>query len=296
MNAKFWQIIVSILLTVSFTASADEKLSVYAVNYPLAYFAERIGGSSVNVVLPVPADIDPAFWEPDASVIAEFQQADLILLNGAGYAKWLKHASLPRRKLVNTSAAFQRDYISVEQTVTHQHGPGGDHSHAGTAFTTWLDFDQARMQAKVILSALKKQRPRQADVFIQNYTSLEKDLVSLDQALAAIVAQDSNKPFIASHPVYQYLARRYNLNLKSVMWEPGIMPEQGQWDALQQLLDTHSAGWMIWEGQPDKQSVARLDELDINSLVFSPCANTPEEGDFISVMKNNIREIEKAFR
>ena len=296
MNAKFWQIIVSILLAVSFTASADEKLSVYAVNYPLAYFAERIGGSSVNVVLPVPSGIDPAFWEPDASVIAEFQRADLILLNGAGYAKWLKHASLPRRKLVNTSAVFQRDYISVEQTVTHQHGPGGDHSHAGTAFTTWLDFNQARMQAKVILSALKKQRPQQADVFIQNYTSLEKDLVSLDQAFTAIMEQDSNKPFIASHPVYQYLARRYNINLKSVMWEPEIMPEQNQWDALQQLLATHGAGWMIWEGQPDKQSVARLDELDINSLVFSPCANTPEEGDFISVMKNNIREIEKAFQ
>lgn len=284
------------MLTISFAASADNELTIYTVNYPLAYFAERIGGNSVNVVLPVPSDIDPAFWEPDASVIAEFQRADLILLNGAGYAKWLKHASLPRRKLVNTSAVFQRDYISVEQTVTHQHGPGGDHSHAGTAFTTWLDFNQARMQAKAILSALEKQRPRHADVFMQNYTLLEKDLVSLDQTLAAIVAQDSNKPFIASHPVYQYLARRYNLNLKSVMWEPGIMPEQGQWDALQQLLDTHSAGWMIWEGQPDKQSVARLDELDINSLVFSPCANTPEEGDFISVMKNNIREIEKAFQ
>jgi len=91
MNAKIWQRTVIILLAVSFTASADEKLSVYAVNYPLAYFAERIGGSSVNVVLPVPADIDPAFWEPDASVIAEFQQADLILLNGAGYANWSTH-------------------------------------------------------------------------------------------------------------------------------------------------------------------------------------------------------------
>ena len=228
--------------------------------------------------------------------VEEPEQADLILLNGAGYAKWLKHASLPRRKLVNTSAAFQRDYISVEQTVTHQHGPGGDHSHAGTAFTTWLDFNQARMQAKAILSALEKQRPRHADIFIQNYTLLEKDLVSLDQALSAIVAQDSNKPFIASHPVYQYLSRRYYINLKSVMWEPEIMPEQNQWDALQQLLATHDAKWMIWEGQPDKQSATRLEELDINSLVFSPCANTPEEGDFISVMKNNIREIEKAFQ
>jgi len=296
MNTKFRRLILSIMLTVSFAASADNELKIYAVNYPLAYFAERIGGNSVNVVLPVPSDIDPAFWEPDASVIAEFQQADLILLNGAGYAKWLKHASLPRRKLVNTSAAFQRDYISVEQTVTHQHGPGGDHSHAGTAFTTWLDFNQARMQAKAILSALEKQRPRHADIFIQNYTLLEKDLVSLDQTLSAIVAQDSNKRFIASHPVYQYLARRYNINIKSVMWEPEIMPQQNQWDALQQLLATHSAGWMIWEGQPDKQSATRLEELDINSLVFSPCANTPEEGDFISVMKNNIREIEKAFR
>lgn len=296
MKTKFLRLILCLLLAVSFAASAEDKLTVYAVNYPLAYFAERIGGDFVAVVLPVPADVDPAFWEPGANGIAGFQQADLVLLNGAGYAKWLKHASLPRRKLVNTSAAFQHDYISVEQAVTHQHGPGGDHSHAGTAFTTWLDFNQARMQAKAILSALEKQRPRHADVFIQNYTLLEKDLVSLDQALTAIVAQDSNKPFIASHPVYQYLARRYNLNLKSVMWEPGIMPEQGQWDALQQLLDTHSAGWMMWEGQPDKQSVARLDELDINSLVFSPCANTPEEGDFISVMKNNIREIEKAFQ
>jgi zinc transport system substrate-binding protein len=284
------------MLTVSFAASADNELTIYTVNYPLAYFAERIGGNSVNVVLPVPSGIDPAFWEPDAGVIAEFQQADLILLNGAGYAKWLKHASLPRRKLVNTSAAFQRDYISVEQTVTHQHGPGGDHSHAGTAFTTWLDFNQARMQAKAILSALEKQRPRHADVFIQNYTLLEKDLVSLDQTLTAIVAQDSNKPFIASHPVYQYLARRYNINMKSVMWEPEIMPQQNQWDALQQLLATHDAKWMIWEGQPDKQALARLQTLGISSLVFSPCANTPEEGDFVSVMKNNIREIEKAFR
>lgn len=296
MNIKFLTLILSVMLTVSFSASADDELTVYAVNYPLAYFAERIGGNSVNVVLPVPADIDPAFWEPGANDIAEFQQADLILLNGAGYAKWLKHASMPRRKLVNTSAAFQHDYINVEQAVTHQHGPGGNHSHAGTAFTTWLDFNQARMQAKAILSALEKHRPDRADVFRQNYSLLDKDLDSLDQALTAIVARDSNKPFVASHPVYQYLARRYNINMKSVMWEPGIMPEQNQWDALQRLLATHSAGWMIWEGQPDKQSVARLEELDINSLVFSPGANSPGEGDFISLMKNNIREIEKAFQ
>jgi len=296
MKTKFLRLILCLLLAVSFAASAEDKLTVYAVNYPLAYFAERIGGDSVAVVLPVPADIDPAFWEPGANGIAGFQQADLILLNGAGYAKWLKHASLPRRKLVNTSAAFQHDYISVEQAVTHQHGPGGDHSHAGTAFTTWLDLNQARMQAKAILSALEKQGPEHADIFRQNYTLLEKDLVNLDQTLTAIVAQDSDKPFIASHPVYQYLARRYKINLQSVMWEPGVVPDQNQWNALQQLLAAHNAKWMIWEDEPDEQSLARLQAVGINSLIFKPCANVPEAGDFISVMKNNIMELKKAFR
>ncbi len=296
MNLIFRPLIVSLLLLASIAASAADTLTVYTVNYPLAYFAERIGGDLVNVVFPLPPDVDPAFWEPDAKDIAGFQQVDLILLNGAAYAKWLRRASLPRRKLVNTSAAFQHDYINVNETVTHQHGPGGDHSHAGTAFTTWLDFNQAGMQAKAILLALEKHRPEHADDFRQNFALLEKDLDSLDQTLMALVAQDADKSFIASHPVYQYLARRYKIKLKSVMWEPEVVPEQNQWHELQQLLISHDAKWMIWEGEPDEQSVASLQAMGISSLVFNPGANVPEQGDFMTVMKSNISAIEKAYR
>jgi len=296
MTTKIRLLIASFLLLAGSVANAADTLTVYTVNYPLAYFAERIGGDLVDVVFPVPADVDPAFWEPGATDIAGFQQADLILLNGAGYAKWLKRVSLPRRKLVDTSAAFQHDYISVKQTVTHQHGPGGDHSHAGTAFTTWLDFNQAIKQAKAILSALEKYRPENTDAFRQNYALLEKDLDSLDQTLMALVVQDADKAFIASHPVYQYLARRYKIKLNSVMWEPDVVPDNNQWYALQQLLVNNDTKWMIWEGEPDQQSVAKLQAMSISSLVFDPAANVPEQGDFISVMKNNISNIEKAFR
>ena len=296
MNSIYLPLIVSLLLLVSIAANAADKLSVYAVNYPLAYFTQRIGGDHINPVFPLPADIDPAFWEPDASDIAGFQQADLILLNGAGYAEWLKRASLPRRKLVNTSAAFQHDYISVKKTVTHQHGPGGDHSHAGTAFTTWLDFNQASMQAKAILLALEKARPEHADDFRQNFASLETELAELDKTMKGIVSDDTDKQLIASHPVYQYLARRYHIKLKSLMWEPEAVPDNKQWLALQQLLNGHEASWMIWEGEPDAQSVARLQALGISSLVFDPGANVPQEGDFMTIMKRNLSEIEKAYR
>ena len=116
---------------------------VYTVNYPLAYFAERIAGESVTVVFPAPPDVDPAFWSPSAETIADYQRADLVLLNGAGYAAWVQRATLSQSRLVDTSAALADQLIPVHDTVTHSHGPGGDHSHQGAAFTTWLDMDFA---------------------------------------------------------------------------------------------------------------------------------------------------------
>jgi len=84
----------------------DKPLIVYVVNYPLQFLAERIGGENVDVVFPAPTDVDPAFWSPDAEIVAAYQQADLILLNGAGYARWVTRVSLPRAAKVNTGAGW----------------------------------------------------------------------------------------------------------------------------------------------------------------------------------------------
>lgn len=82
-------------------------------------------------------------------------------------------------------------------------------------------------------------------MFHQNYKALEKDLLTLDQALVAIVSKDPAKYFIGSHPVYDYFARRYGLNIKSVHWEPDEVPGDTQWMELQTILKTHPHEWMI---------------------------------------------------
>ena len=76
------------------------KPRVAVVNYPLAYFAERIGGDLIEVHFPKIVG-DPAFWKPTATDIRKFQQADVILLNGATYAKWRGTASLPDAKTMD---------------------------------------------------------------------------------------------------------------------------------------------------------------------------------------------------
>ncbi len=277
------------------TTSQTGIVTIYTVNYPLKYFADRIGGEQVKVVFPAPPDEDPAFWRPDAATVAAYQQADLILLNGATYAKWVPTVTLPESKLVNTSRAVQDKYITVQDAVTHRHGPGEAHSHAGIAFTTWLDPEIAMAQADAIRQALSKLRPEHQEAFDRGFESLKADLEAFDDQLAAAVGQAPQRPIIFSHPVYQYLTRKYGLQAKSLHWEPDTLPDDAQWTALATMRDAHPATWMIWEAEPLEASVKRLSELGVRSVVFEPCGNTPEDGDWLQVMRRNVESLARVF-
>lgn len=274
----------------------NEKPVVAVANYPLLYFTERIGNGHIETNFPIPPNVDPAFWNPQPKGVLAFQSADVIFLNGATYSKWLNKVTLPRRKLVNTSHAFKGKYIPIQEMTTHRHGPQGKHAHSGLAFTTWLDFQQAVQQAEAVYEALVKTFPESQQVFQANFSKLKEDLLSLDQKLQEIVKRNRTQPLLASHPIYDYFARRYGLNIRSVLWEPEEVPDTQQWAELERLLSDHPAKWMIWEGEPTSQTVSRLKSLGIDSVVFSPAGNVPDKGDFLTVMNQNIENIKKAFR
>jgi zinc transport system substrate-binding protein len=278
------------------SSMAAEKLTVYVVNYPLQFFAERIGGEHVNVVFPAPADVDPAYWMPDTPTIAAYQQADLILLNGAGYAKWVNKATLPRFRMVITSAGFKEQYLETAEILTHSHGSEGEHAHESLAFTTWIDFSYAAKQAKAIAEALSRKRTDLRQIFQKNYAALEKDLIALDKTIKEVVSNNRARPLVVSHPVYDYFARRYGLNIRSVHWEPDDILTNEQMMELNSILKEHPAKWMIWEGEPVQASVDKLKTLGIDSLVFDPCGNVPQQGDFLTIMRQNVENLKPAFQ
>ena len=135
----FLRLFVTCLAFLAATALiAEDRKHIVVVNYALQYFAERLTEGSVDVDFPVPRDVDPAFWRPAIADISRIQSADLILLNGAGFATWIDRVSLPRARVVNTSAAIEDKFI-VTESITHSHGEGGAHSHEGLASYLWLD-------------------------------------------------------------------------------------------------------------------------------------------------------------
>ena len=261
------------------------------MNHPLAAMARRIGGDAVVVGFPAPRGVDPAFWRPTEADIALYQEADLILLNGARYAKWVARATLPRRALIDTSAGFADQYLET-RAVTHSHGPEGDHSHGGVAYTTWLDLDQATQQAAEILRAIVARRPEATTAATAAFEALRTELAGLDARLRAVGAQAP--AMVVSHPVYGYLARRYGFDVRSMRWAAGALPEPEAWAALEAKLARAPAGVFLWEASPAPEAVARLQQLGLKSIVFDPCANAPVEGDFLDVLAGNVERLEHA--
>ena len=128
-------------------------------------------------------------------------------------------------------------------------------------------------------------RPRHDAGFRERFAALERDLLEIDAKLEAAAEQIAGAPLLFSHPVYQYLRARYDLNAVSVHWEPGKMPDDAQWRELARVRAEHSAAWMIWEEEPLAEITARLERAGVRSMVLDPCAGPPALGDLLDCLR-----------
>jgi zinc transport system substrate-binding protein len=280
--------------------TAGQKLVVYTTFYPTTYFTQRIAGDTVEIVCPCPVDADPAFWRPDEQTVAAYQQADLIVVNGASFEKGLAKVTLPESRIVDTAKPLANDFIVLKDAVTHTHGPQGKHSHEGIDGHTWLDPINARIQAGEIKAALVTRLPDHAEAFEQGYAALVKDLDALDARLKALAPKLGDQVLLCSHPAYNYVGRRYAWNLKTYHLDPETMPDDETFAKIKSDLAEQPARFMLWESQPTEEIAARMStELGLESIVYSPCEGLDSERladgeDFLTVMNGNVDRLEQA--
>jgi len=289
-----------VLLVISSCGSSDKKdksdeqsvnsKTLAVTNYPLYFFTQKIAGDEFEVLFPVPRDEDPAFFEPGAEIVSKYQSAEIIFINGAGYESWGDKVALSPRKIVNTTSNVSEKYIR-EKGLSHSHGPDGEHDHAETAFTTWLDQSIALEQAKLIHETLKKSYPENSQEFDNNYKELESGIIELDNKMDNLFKPYQGKTLYASHPVYQYLGSRYGINITSEHWEPGQKVEQDMVKTFIESLGVNDIKIMLWEGEPHPETKLILEESGVRCVLFIPCGNKPGQGDYLSVMNQNIENL-----
>jgi zinc transport system substrate-binding protein len=279
-------------------ALKSDRPIVVTSHYPLYFFANRIASgidTAPGITLPE-IEGDPASWIPGTVQIQLLQSADLIIVNGAGAEPWLDWISLDESRIVDTSADLSDRLIAMNESVLHRHGPKGDHSNHATAFTTWLDPQLAIEHAKAVERALAALTPEHATKYHHNMAVLEQELMELDGKLSDVFAQLQDRPVFFSHPVYQYLQRRYGINGQSLHWEPDEEPTTPGWIDLQQRRASHPATIMIWEDEPLPTTVRRLEQAGISSVVFHTAANRPTHSDFATLMLENSQRFQTALQ
>jgi zinc transport system substrate-binding protein len=245
------------------------KKKVTATNYPVYWLVQQIAGDSVELHYPVPEDIDPAYWTPDDNRILTMQKSDLVLINGATYEKWLEGVTLTAGKTIDTSKDCESAFIILKDQVEHEHD-GKVHSHDGTDFNIWLDAYIFSIQANTVKDALVKLNPDKKQEYETALTAMKKKLktVFIDLNNAA----KPQKNYLASHPVYNYLAKANGWKLKNFHW------------------------YMLWEDTPAKEIADRLQKEGVEIIVFRTCGNRPAAGDFFSEMAKNIENIKTALK
>lgn len=272
------------------------KPVVFTTFYPTTYFVERIAGDEVDLQCPLPEGEDPIFWMPSSEVIQAYQQADMIVINGADFEKWITKVSLPSSKLVNISRPFEADFLFTKKSVSHSHGPGGDHSHQEMDGHTWMDPMLAKAQAGEIYNALLRWLPESQAELDRGLAGLSTDLDALHHRLAKLSEALKDEHLIAAQPMYNYLKQRYDWKLSSLDLNPSVLPDAKTQEYIASLLEGWPTRIILWVSPPVPE-VARLFEkkYQLKNVVFSPCGTRPEAGmDYLSVWNENIQHLEQA--
>lgn len=263
---------------------------VVASSYPMAYVCERLLGSAEGLHL-LAVEGDPATWHPSREQVARMQRAHLLVFNGAGHERWASKVSLPQERIVRSAEAFRDRWLERQTTPNHSHGETGAQSHGGVASTTWLDLDLLRAQVGAIAERMIAAELAPAAALRERAAALDAELAEIDKRLREAGEGKPQPALLASHPVYGYLARRYRLRVRSLAWEPEQDPGPEGWRALDALLESGSARWMLWEREPQPATRMKLRERGLKVLVVAPCAHRPEEGDLLSVMRANAERL-----
>lgn len=267
--------------------SEPHTLDVRALSFPAAWLVQRVAGDAVKLTNVNPPGEDPPAWEPSGDVVADLASADLIVANGAGYEAWTLTASLPTSKLLKLADGL--DLITLPG-VTHSHGKAGTHTHAGRDPHTWADPTLFAKEAVVLHDQLVVLDPGHKAQFDDGLAKLTADLDALDKKLAASLAGAKGRKLAASHPAFNYLARRYGLDVTSFGFDPSEAPDATARAPFDVWLTTAGPNPMLWwEATPDAPVRASLPSA-VQQVVLDPLEQPGPDGvyDYLAKSRTNV--------
>lgn len=181
------------------------KLKVVASFSVLADLVKEVGGTRIEISTLVPANQVVHNFEPTAEQITKMSNADLVVVNGIGYERWLG-------RLVVTSGYSGPIVVAAKGvTVLNVNEKLDQDPHA------WHVASNAKRYVENIRDALVNADRRNSSKYKDNATNYMRDLDALEYWIKNQFRQipDHQQVFVMGNNALQYFGRYYGIQILS---------------------------------------------------------------------------------
>ena len=189
------------------------KLKVVASFYPLAFFAQEIGGEEVTVRQLIPDNLEVHTWQPSFADILAVDEADVIIYNGASLDHWFEEEIL--------SNIDSSDKIIVETTkgvkLLETEPEHADEHEELYDPHTWISPFIAKQQAQNIYEALIQKDPNHEEYYSERWQNLKMRFEELDNNYLTGLSTKNKEEIFVAHSAFGYLADRYGFKQYGVI-------------------------------------------------------------------------------
>lgn len=267
-------------------SSANETdVSVAASFYPLAYVAEHVGGTCVQVSNLTPPGTEPHDLELTPDDVEAVATADLVVYLGGGFQPAVEDA-------IGEAQGATIDLLAEVDTTA---APSGEADGLSVDPHIWLDPGLFATAIPPLVDAMEAAAPDAACDFHANGAALIEELDGLDAEFVAGLADCRVTTLVTNHAAFGYLASAYDLTQAAIS---GLAPDtEPTPDRIVELVDlVHREGvTTVFSEALISPEVAQTlaDEAGVQVAVLDTLEGlTPDEvdagQDYGSVMRRNL--------
>lgn len=285
----------------------DAELTVVAGFYPLEYATQRVAGDSgaVEVVGLTSPGVDPHDLELTPRQVGTVQGADLVVLS-SGMQPALDDAASSQ---AGDHTLDVNDFVDLASTGDAGHGghededhaagdehEGHDHDHGGVDPHFWLDPARYSAAVGAIGEELAELDPAHAEDYRANATAFQDELDSLDEELAAGLADCRIDTVVTTHTAFGYLTDKYGLHQVGITGvSPESEPSPARMAEVTHVVEETGVDTIYSEvilGGDLAQVIA--DETGTQVLVLDPIEGITDQSagtDYLEIMRSNLEAL-----
>ena len=279
----------------SLSPADNGKIDVVTSIFPLTDIVNRLGGEMVVSDSLIPPGSSPHLYEPSPLDIEKLNNAELVLVVGAGFDDWIRammiDSGIDEAKIVDLSefVTLRKYGVEVVESDEVEDNERGFDPHYWVSPQKVLEFSDD------LSNKLKELDADSSGLYENRYESYKSELEILDQEIKDEVEMFVRKDIVTLHDSFGYFAQDYGLNIAAVV-EPIGGSESSPKDIENVINKINELDIVAVYSEPQlsKDVLDAIEEdLDIKIGELDPLGGIEARLTYVSIVKYNLLQLKK---